>query len=160
MDVERERFPISVSSAVLIEDEKGRILLVQQEAEWKGEKWGPPAGGIHAFESPIEAALRETKEETGLEVELIDLMGVYTVPRGPSTTSIGFVFRGKIVGGEMALRNGEIKNYKYFTKEELEELIRNNQLYKPEFNIPLIEDRQAGKSYPLEIIKPMNKRKE
>jgi len=147
---------VSVSSAVLIEDEKGRVLLVQQEAKWKENKWGPPAGGLHALESPIEAALRETKEETGLEVELVDLIGVYTVPRGSETTSISFVFRGKIVGGEVALRNGEIKNYKYFTKEEMEGLIKNDQIYKPEFNIPLLtEDWQAGKFYPLEIIKSM-----
>lgn len=143
MNSERERLPVRISPAVVIEDENGRLLLVQQEAEWKGKKWGPPAGGLHAFESPTEAALRETKEETGLEVELIDLIGVYTVPRGSSRTSISFAFRGKVVGGVVTLRKGEIENYRYFSLEELKELIKNDQLYKPEFAIPLIEDWQA-----------------
>lgn len=157
MELKRKRLPVSISAAVLIEDEKGRLLLVQQEAKWKEGEWGPPAGRVHAFESPTEVALRETKEETGLEVELIDLVGVYTVPRGAHTTSIGFVFRGKIVSGKIALQKGEIKNCKYFSPKKLEELIKKDEIYKPEFSIPVIKDWQAGKSYPLEIIRPIKK---
>ena len=64
MSVERrERLPVSVSSAIFIEDRQGRLLLLQQAADKKGHRWGPPAGGIKAHENPIAGALREAKEE-------------------------------------------------------------------------------------------------
>lgn len=149
----RKRLPVSVSAAVFIKDEEGKLLLVQQEAGWKKQKWGPPAGGMHAFETPIETALREAQEEIGVEVELVDLIGVYTAKRGEKRTGIGFNFRGRIKKGEMKLKDGEIKNAQFFSPREIRKLISEGQLYKPEYNLQGIEDWLAGKSFSLEIIK-------
>ncbi|MCR4326578.1 MAG: NUDIX hydrolase, partial [Candidatus Roizmanbacteria bacterium] len=85
----RERLPTSVSSAIFIEDEHNRLLFLQQASESKGHRWGPPAGGIEAHEDPIKAALREVREEIGVEVNLIDLIGIYTADRGDNATGIG-----------------------------------------------------------------------
>ncbi|MBI2008446.1 NUDIX hydrolase, partial [Candidatus Amesbacteria bacterium] len=115
----RERLPVSVSAAVFIENHEGRLLLLQQAAERKGYKWGPPAGGMEAHEDPIETAHRETREEIGVEVEILNLLGIYTVDRGETATGIAFVFRGRIVSGEIRLRPGEIDTYRYFTKDEV-----------------------------------------
>lgn len=145
--------PVHVSAAVFIEDSEGRLLLVKQAAEQKRQKWGPPAGGMHAFENPIETAIRETGEEIGLEVELIDLIGIYTVKRGPDNSGIGFVFRGRTGPGKVNRREGEIKNIKYFFYKEIQKLIKIDSLYKPEYNLLAIADWRAGKSFPLEVVR-------
>lgn len=150
---ERKRLPVSVSAAIFIEDEHGRLLLLQQEAKWKDQKWGPPAGGMEAFESPAETAFREAKEEIGVEVKLVDLVGIYTAKRGSNKTGLAFVFRGKLKSNELNLREGEIKNARFFSPEEIEDLIKNGQLYKPEYNIDCIKDWLEGVRFPLEVIR-------
>ncbi len=149
----RERLPVSVSAAVYIEDREGRLLLLKQVAERKGGKWGPPAGGMSPHEDPMATAQRETKEEIGIDVNLINLIGIYTVDRGDSATGIGFVFRGEILSGEISVKDGERADYKYFTPKEVEELIEEDMVYKPEYNLPSFEDWLNGNSYPLEAIK-------
>lgn len=157
-----QRFPVSVSSAVFIEDEEGRLLLVQQAAPEKGYKWSPPGGGMLAFEDPLTTAKREVKEELGVEIQLINLIGIYVVERGEESSGIAFVFRGKIVGkNHLSPRPTEIKDYRFFNREELDELIstRRDELYKPEYNLAGIRDWLRGVSYPLDVIKFEESRK-
>lgn len=149
------RLPVSVSAAVLISDEQSRLLLLQQNSQRKGFKWGPPAGGMHANEDPIMTAKREVLEEIGVKVKLIDLVGVYTSPRGINATGLTFVFRGKISSGSIILKEDEIKGYKFFTTQEIQQLIEEKQLYKPEYNIPCVEDWLKGKSYNISVVNPL-----
>lgn len=151
--MKRERLPVSVSAAVFIEDKKGRLLLLQQAAKWKGQKWGPPAGGMHPFENPIETALRETEEEIGVKVKLTGLVGIYTVKWGPKKTSVGFVFRGELKKGKIKLKTGEIKNAQYFTPNQAHQLIADDLIYKPEYNIQGIKDWLSGINFPFKIIR-------
>src|SRR5688572_6369512 len=113
------RLPVSVSAAVFIEDELGRLLLLQQGGEKKGYRWGPVGGGMDAHEDPQMTAKREAKEEIGAEVGLKDLIGVYTVDRGDSTTGLGFIFRGQIISGEITLQEDEIIDSRFFSPEEI-----------------------------------------
>lgn len=152
----RERLPVSVSSAVFIEDDQKRLLLLQQAAERKGYRWGPSAGGMEPHEDPIMTAIREVEEEIGVKVELIDLIGVYTVGRGDNASGIGFVFRGRIVSGQITPREGEIKDYRFFSSPEIDELISQDMLYKPEYNLSGIQDWLSGRSYPLDAIKRLS----
>lgn len=151
-----ERLPVSISAAVLIEDEMGRLLLLQQSE--KGKKWSPPSGGMFPHEDPFKNARRETREEIGVEIEFIDVVGIYTIDRGDQKTSMGFVFRAKIVGGEIKLAEGEIDDYKFFTPDEIKTLIDNDFLYKPEYNKQSIEDWVNGLSFSIDVIRPLIKK--
>lgn len=151
----RERLPVSVSSAVFIEDEQGRLLLLQQAAERKEYRWGPPAGGMKAHEDPMMTAQRETEEEIGVSVELKDVVGIYTVDRGDNAVGIGFVFRGQIASGEINPNADEIMDFRFFSPDEIGELIKTNMLYKPEYNLAGIQDWIEGRSFALEVIKPL-----
>lgn len=151
----RNRLPVSVSAAVYITDEEGRILLLQQAAKEKGYRWGPTAGGMEPHETPIDTAIRETREEISVEIEVIDLVGVYSTDRGKLASGVGFAFRGKIVSGEVTPNPKEIKQAKFFTDEQISKLIEDNMLYKPEYNLASLKDFRNGLSFPLEIIRPM-----
>lgn len=69
---------VRVGVAVVIRDKQGRVLL---EKRSDCGMWGLPGGAIEPGESVREAALREVKEETGLEVEIIRLVGIYSDPQ-------------------------------------------------------------------------------
>ena len=69
------RFTPHVTVATVVEDQ-GRFLLVEELAGGQAV-FNQPAGHLEADESLIEAALRETLEETGWQVELTAVTGIY-----------------------------------------------------------------------------------
>ena len=52
-------------SGIFMYDPEGYVLLVQS----RGQFWGPPKGSIQLDETPLQCAIREVKEETGLEMD-------------------------------------------------------------------------------------------
>jgi 8-oxo-dGTP diphosphatase len=93
-----------VGVSVLVEQE-GRILLVQRAVDPGQGLWSLPSGFVEWDESPEAAAIRECAEETGLIVEILDLMSVrhYTDDyRGPG---LNLTYRGRVTGG--ILRSGD-----------------------------------------------------
>lgn len=63
----------SVAAAVIVRD--ARVLLVRRAIEEGDLRWQLPAGKLEAGESPEQAAVRETEEETGLIVEAVKTLG-------------------------------------------------------------------------------------
>jgi ADP-ribose pyrophosphatase YjhB (NUDIX family) len=70
-----------VGAGAAIFNEDGQILLVKRA---DNGKWGFPAGGVEPNESAAAAAVRETKEETGIDVKIVELVGVYHEKAGKS----------------------------------------------------------------------------
>jgi ADP-ribose pyrophosphatase len=68
-----------ISAAIVVAD--GRVLMVRRRISEGELMWQFPAGGIEAGESPEEAAVRETLEETGLEVKALRLLGQRVHPK-------------------------------------------------------------------------------
>ncbi len=66
------------SAAALVRNDEGEILLVRRGVKPGLGKWALPSGFIEVEETPEEACLRELNEETGLEGEIIRLVGVYS----------------------------------------------------------------------------------
>jgi ADP-ribose pyrophosphatase YjhB (NUDIX family)/ribosomal protein S18 acetylase RimI-like enzyme len=85
---------------LLLETEGGVVLIRRGHAPHKG-RWALPSGFIEADESIEEAAIRECKEETGLDVELVELFGVDSFPEGPIQSGIIIFYRARPVGGEL-----------------------------------------------------------
>jgi ADP-ribose pyrophosphatase YjhB (NUDIX family) len=82
-------------------DHDGRILLVRRTDD---SQWCLPCGWVEPGESPAEAAVRETHEETGLKVEVARLVDVFTrkpnIGYGPHT-AIAVVYLCNVLGGEL-----------------------------------------------------------
>ncbi len=92
-----------VGADAAIFNNQGEILLMDRA---DGGGWCLPCGWIEPNEKPVEATIRETREETGLEVEVKQLVGVFTrmpgAKNGPHTM-IAVVHLCEIVGGELTL---------------------------------------------------------
>lgn len=103
---------LAVSVAVMHED---KILLTQRE---DFETWILPSGGVEDGESIAQAAIRETKEETGLDVELTRLVGVYS---RLSNMSPGYMvlFAAKPIGGEIKCQEGETIAVEWFSFDSI-----------------------------------------
>ena len=87
-------------AGVLVEMEGGIVLIRRGHDPFAG-RWALPSGFIEADESIEEAAIRECKEETGLDVELIELFGVDSFPEGPGQAGIIIFYRARPIGGEL-----------------------------------------------------------
>ncbi|MGW4297108.1 NUDIX hydrolase [Micromonospora chersina] len=61
--------------AAVVTDRSGRVLLCRQSGG--GRRWALPGGRLRRDESPAAAARREIRAETGWEVDLVDLVGLY-----------------------------------------------------------------------------------
>jgi 8-oxo-dGTP pyrophosphatase MutT (NUDIX family) len=65
------------SVSVLVRDDAGRVLLLQRP---DNGLWTIPTGGVKKGETVPKAAVRECLEETGLEVEITGIVGVFSTP--------------------------------------------------------------------------------
>lgn len=90
---------------VVVTDDAGRILLIKRS---DNDNWAVPGGAIDLGESVAQAAVRETKEETGIDCEITGLVGIYSDPKhvllytsnGEVRQEFSIVLTGRVVGGE------------------------------------------------------------
>lgn len=79
------------------------IVLIKRKNEPFAGKWALPGGFVDVGETVEDAAVREMKEETGLEVEIVRLVGVYSDPsRDPRGHNVSVAFLANVVGGTLA----------------------------------------------------------
>ncbi len=115
---------IIVYAGGCIFNKNGEVLL-QKRADCN--KWGFPGGAIELGETPEMAAKREVKEETGLVVEVDNLIGIYTdsdviCANGDKVHSICIGYEMSIVGGELICDENETLELKYFSLNDMPEL--------------------------------------
>src|SRR5690349_3009262 len=103
---------LAVNVAVIHE---GKLLLTQRE---DFATWILPSCGVEDGESLAQAAIRETREETGLDVELTRLVGVYS-RLGSWWDGYMVLFAAKPVGGEIKCQEGETIAVEWFAVDEL-----------------------------------------
>ncbi|MBI4488996.1 MAG: NUDIX hydrolase [Deltaproteobacteria bacterium] len=77
---------------------ENRVVLLRRGVEPAMGKWVFPGGYVDRGESVRDAALRETKEESNLDVRLCSLLDVYSYPRSPNVI---VVYAAEVVGGEL-----------------------------------------------------------
>lgn len=131
---------LKVAAGVLVEHE-GKVLLVRRSTGLHQGLWSFPAGFVEFDEHPAEAALRECREETGLEVELtgiLDVMG----PEPEGVANIVIVYRARIVGGE--LRAGDdADQVAFFAPEELPSLAFATEIALGKWHDPQLRHFEA-----------------
>jgi ADP-ribose pyrophosphatase YjhB (NUDIX family) len=90
---------------VVVTSENDEILLIRRS---DNDNWAIPGGAIDLGESMTHAAIRETREESGIDCEITGLVGIYTDPKhvilytsnGEARQEFSIVLTGRPVGGE------------------------------------------------------------
>jgi ADP-ribose pyrophosphatase YjhB (NUDIX family) len=92
----------AVTTQAFVEDAAGRLLVLRRAHEPQAGAWDLPGGFIESGEHPEDALRREIREETGLEVEMLELLGANTSDYGGRPT-VDVAYRCRVTGGELAL---------------------------------------------------------
>lgn len=95
-----------------------RVLLVKRGAVPEKGKWALAAGFMDLGERPEEAAAREVREETGLEVEVLRLL---EVGFDDASRAITILYQARLQGGELAASD-DAQDARWFARDELPEL--------------------------------------
>ena len=106
-----------VAVAVVATDD-GKILMVKRDIDPMMGRWSLPAGYVDRGEVVEEAALREVREETGVEVRLDSLLGVYSSQGAPV---ILIVYAATVTAG-VASPGDEAQDVAYFPTDRLPEM--------------------------------------
>ncbi len=137
-----------IAAGNLIEQD-GKFILVQEKRADVHGKWNLPMGRKEFDEDLVLCAKREGKEETGLELNPLYLIGKYffNLPSGQKVTS--YIFKSDIIGGKLTVPE-DMMDVKLFSLEEIEELNKKS-LIAPFIN-DVIKDYKSGKRVSLDEV--------
>ena len=112
-------------SAIIFDETKQKVLLTQRA---DNGQWCLPSGGVDAGERVEETCIREVYEETGLNVRVTRLVGVYSDPNrlveypdGGKAHVVAISFEAEIIDGKLGLSD-ETTDFGYFTVTEMDKL--------------------------------------
>lgn len=93
-----------VAVAVIVRNDDGKLLMIQRS---DNGLWAVPGGAQDIGETTRQAAIREVAEETGYDVEITGVSGIYSDPRhviayddGEVRQEFSIAFHGRVIGGE------------------------------------------------------------
>ena len=112
----------------IIRDESGRVLLIRRG---DGRGWSLPGGLMEPGELLADSLVREVQEETGLDVEPVRLVGVYSDPKvnhvtlsnGDQVHLVSATFESTVVGGDLRPDGEESLEVTYFAPDALPEAL-------------------------------------
>ncbi len=108
--------PTESAGAVVFGMDRKQVVLLKRE---DFRVWVTPGGGIEDGESPEDAAIRETFEETGYRVAIDRLIGRYWHPQAPQGGDLVYLFEAYIVGGEPIKNGAETLDVRFFPVDQL-----------------------------------------
>ncbi|WP_280433672.1 NUDIX hydrolase [Nocardia brasiliensis] len=116
---------IKVAVSAFVRNADGKILMIHRT---DNNKFSIPGGGQEVGETVADAVVREVREETGIDVEVDQLIGVYSNPHhviayddGEVRQEFSICFRAKPIGGELRTSD-ESKEVKWVSPEDLSKL--------------------------------------
>ena len=107
----------NLAASAVVVSSNGVLLVKRQDIE----SWVLPGGLVDPGETLAQAAIRETREETGLDIKLDRLVGVYSAPRWHSGGDHVVVFSGEAVGGELSPQPSEVLEAGFFDPDHCPE---------------------------------------
>jgi len=109
------------TAGALCEDGEGRVLLARRGHEPFLGRWDIPGGFLEEGEHPLDGLRRELREETGLEVEPLEFIGVWMDRYGGDSTAeatLNMYWIARVVAGEPEAAD-DVSELRWFNAEEL-----------------------------------------
>lgn len=134
-------------------EKDGKILMVQEKGLRLSHllgKWNFPMGKREEGEDIKSCAKREGREETGHELNPLDLIGKYPLDLILGVAVVCFIFRSEIVGGKITIPK-DIMDVRWLSYEEIEKLAGQNKL-ATSCVMEAIRDYRAGKKIPFDVV--------
>ena len=121
----------SLTADIFIFDDDFNFILIKRLNDPYKDFWALPGGFVEYGESVETAAIREAKEETSIDVELIDLVNVYSKPdRDPRghTVTVAYLAKGDLSVKKADSDAKEIGNFSYAEIEEIDIAFDHRQI--------------------------------
>ena len=109
------------TASALVRDGDGRILLARRAHDPFAGTWDIPGGFLEEGEHPLDALRRELLEETGLEVEPLEFLGIWMDWYGTGAdahSTLNLTWTARVVGGE-ARAADDVAELAWFARDEL-----------------------------------------
>ncbi len=114
------RNPALTVDTIILED--NRAVLIKRLNNPYKDCWAIPGGFVEYGERVEDAALREAKEETGLDIELTKLIGVYSDPnRDPRGHTVTVAYLARITGGKLK-SDSDARDAKFMELNEIKNM--------------------------------------
>lgn len=144
----------AVGSALIIlkQGEETKYVLVKTAED---ELWGLPGGKINLFEEPDLAVIREAREESGLEIILDGLVGVYSFVSEKGNPVMALVYEAHAVEGKLSSGiEKEILDAKAFSLGEVRQMheAKPCKLRGGYFSRKVVEDYARRQAFPFEVV--------
>jgi 8-oxo-dGTP diphosphatase len=142
---------LKVICGVLIPKDN-KFLFVQEKKKHLYGKWGQPGGHLEDDEDVFNCAIREVKEETGLDIKLTGLVGIYQdYHKRSNANGIKIQFEAKVIGGKLKIDSNEILQARWLSFEEVDKL-KTEELRHITVKEAMKDYKKRG-AFPLDIIK-------
>jgi ADP-ribose pyrophosphatase YjhB (NUDIX family) len=109
-------------AAITLIERNGQVLLARRAMNPAKGRWTLPGGFVECEEDPRETAIRECREELGLEVEITRLMDLYYGKAHESGASIVILYAGRLEEGTAPEPGDDVDAVAFFGPKELPEL--------------------------------------
>lgn len=133
---------LKISAGCRVEQE-GKLLLVQRGIDPFKGTWHMPAGFVEVNELPALAAMRETREESGLVVETTHLVDAYFYDDDPRGNGVVLYYAAIFKGGRLEVSD-ETQSARFFTPDELSKIPLAGVSAKESIHAWLAEKRFNG----------------
>lgn len=112
-----------VCTGIVIKDSK--ILLVKRSIDPESGKWALPGGYLSWDETTEEGVIREIREETGIDVKIVKLLGVYSGPHRVKTEAlqnVAIIYLTEPVSDKVASALDEVEKVDWVNLDSIPEL--------------------------------------
>jgi ADP-ribose pyrophosphatase YjhB (NUDIX family) len=137
-----------IVGSLIVKDNK--FVLVQESLPSVYGKWNFPGGHLEENESIIQGAVREAKEETGLDIKPTGLIGIYE-HKSRDNNIVWIILKAEVLRGELQPQEDDILSAKWISfkdfKNMKKEKIRDSDLIK------MVKDYEERGALPLDMIR-------